>query len=374
MWRHHALPSIVWRSENPDLAHFSLPDSVSWFEAPIVCRFETEEEFQETKLLEEQMKKKTRKDNDDELDDAEEEEVNVQETKKKENVIRKPAKERQVKVVEDFNLLDVPKKINLKPLLEEFVIPMIPDGYEIKFEPKKSYDLGRKSHKDKIYTIDDVVYQTEQPRSLFPSCNTRKILKVVKNRSRFELSAGLEFSSDEENDESMYSVDSDQMLSNTNSYMFSKFMRDLEDLIDMEIPTFERKIAEMSSNLSMTSETNEKGTIDRKDSGLSLTKTNSKSLLDELSEGDSEAESNTDNDEQEEENAAMSIIDAMVKDANVKRCSGRWSTRDIHDVKFNEDKLTIQFRTGRLGSFAFASSRHSNFPYQSWESKPEFKM
>lgn len=322
------------------------------------------------KLLNEQMKKKVRKD-DEELEDMEEEEVNVQETKK-EKVVRKPAKERKIKIVEDFNLISIPKKINLKPLFEEFVVPMIPDGYEIKFEGKKSYDIGKKIYKDKIYTIDDIVYQTRQPRFLFPNCATKKILKVVKDRSRFELSAGLEFSSDEENDESMYSVDSDQMSGNSNVYMFSSFMRDLEDLIDLEIPSFEKKIAEMSSNLSMTSEVNDK-VNDRKDSGISLAKTNSKSLLDD-SEGDSEAESDTDNEEQDEETANNAIIDNMVKDANIRRCSGRWSTRDIHEVKFNEDKLTIQFRSGRLGSFAFASSRYCNFPYQSWESKPEFKM
>lgn len=349
-----------------------MPDSVCWFEPPIVCRFETEEEFEEVKLLEDLMKKKIRKD-DDELEDIEDEEVNVQETKK-EKVVRKQAKERKIKIVEDFNLIDIPKKVNMQPLFEEFVIPMLPDGYEIKFEPKKSYDIGRKCFKDKIYTIDDVVYQTRQPRSLFPNCSTKKILKVVKDRSRFELSPGLEFSSDEENDESMYSVDSDQMASNANVYMFSKFMRDLEDLIDLEIPTFEKKIAEMSSNLSMASEANEKAAVDRKDSGISLTKTNSKSLLDVSSEGDSEAESDTDNDEQEDEHASNAMIDTMVKDANIRRCSGRWTTRDIHDMKFNEDKLTIQFRTGRLGSFSFASNRYSNFPYQSWESKPEFKM
>jgi cancer susceptibility candidate protein 1 len=326
------------------------------------------------KIIDEQMKKKVRKD-EDELEDVEEEEVKVQ-VKTKETVVPKPAKERRVKVVEDFNLLDIPKKINLKPLFEEFVIPMMPDGYEIKFEPKKSFDIGRKCYKDKIFSIDDVVYQTRQPRPLFPNCATRKVLKVVKDRSRFETSPGLELSSDEENDESMYSQDSDQTALNPSVYMFSKFMRDLEDLIDLEIPTFEKKIAEMSSNFSMTSEVNDKASpgIDRKDSGISLTKTNSKSLLDVSSEGDSEAESDTDNEEQDEENVGIAAIDVTVKDANMKRCSGRWSQRDIHDVKFNEDKLTIQFRAGRLGSFALASSRYSNFPYQSWEAKPEFKM
>lgn len=280
------------------------------------------------KLLEEQMKKKIRKD-DDELEDDDEEVKTVQEAKK-ENVVRKPTRERKIKIVEDFNLIDVPKKINLQPLFEEFVLPMLPDGFEIKFEPKKSYDLGRKSFKDKIYTIDDIVYQTRQPRSLFPNCSTRKILKVVKDRARFELSPGLEFSSDEENDESMYSVDSDQLSTNSNVYMFSKFMRDLEDLIDSEMPTFEKKIAEISANLSMTSD-NEKAAIDRKDSAISLTKTNSKSLLDISSEGDSEASSCASEGDaaQDEENMVNAMIDTMVKDANIKRCRGRWSTRDI---------------------------------------------
>jgi len=36
---------------------------------------------------------------------------------------------------------------------------------------------------------------------------------------------------------------------------------------------------------------------------------------------------------------------------------GKWSTRDVHDTKFNEDKLSIQFRTGRLG-------KKLNAPYQ----------
>lgn len=152
-------------------------------------------------------------------------------------------------------------------------------------------------------------------------------------------------------------------------------MRDLEELIDIEQPTFEKKILEISSNLSMSAAENDRKSsiTDRKDSGLSLTKTNSKSLL-EGSDDDSDAESGTDDDEEENrEIARCSLIDSIVKEANIARCRGRWSTRDVHDVKFNEDKLTIQFRTGRLGSFALALNRYCNFPFQSWELKPEFK-
>lgn len=311
----------------------SLSSHVSWFEPPIVCRFETEEEFFLMKQLDEEETKKKRRDDDD-LDEVEEDEDVKKKPVQKETIVSKPIKAREIKVVEDFNLLDMPKKVNLKPLFEEFIIPMMPDGYEIKYEPKKSTTsfVGgtarrRSCYTDRIYSIDDIVYQTRQPRSLFPNCKTKKILKIVKRRTRYELSTEQEPSSDEENDESMYSnsVDSDQFESmrKISIYMFSKFMRDLEDLVDVAMPILERKIAEMSSNLTMSgAEINEKSSTaaaDRKDSGISLTKANSKSLL-EISFEDSDQDSTEDDEEENQEIAKFSLIDTIVKEANLKRC------------------------------------------------------
>lgn len=48
-----------------------------------------------------------------------------------------------------------------------------------------------------------------------------------------------------------------------------------------------------------------------------------------------------------------------------------WSTEDIHDIKYNEEKQTITFRTGRLGLHGLAGYRFVNLPFQSWELKPE---
>ncbi|XP_076750926.1 dynein axonemal intermediate chain 7 [Xylocopa sonorina] len=48
-----------------------------------------------------------------------------------------------------------------------------------------------------------------------------------------------------------------------------------------------------------------------------------------------------------------------------------WSTRDVHDIKFNEEKQTIAFRTGRLGVHGLAAYKYANLPFQSWELKPE---
>ncbi|KOC68038.1 Cancer susceptibility candidate protein 1 like protein [Habropoda laboriosa] len=51
-----------------------------------------------------------------------------------------------------------------------------------------------------------------------------------------------------------------------------------------------------------------------------------------------------------------------------KRC---WSTKDVHDVKYNEEKQTIAFRIGRLGVHGIAAYKYANLPFQSWELKPE---
>lgn len=43
----------------------------------------------------------------------------------------------------------------------------------------------------------------------------------------------------------------------------------------------------------------------------------------------------------------------------------------MHDIKYNEEKQTIAFRTGRLGVHGLAAFKFINIPFQSWELKPE---
>lgn len=56
---------------------------------------------------------------------------------KRKRSFRIPAKKKEVKIVKNFNLLLIPKNVNLKPLFQEFVNPMIPVGYKIQFKTKK---------------------------------------------------------------------------------------------------------------------------------------------------------------------------------------------------------------------------------------------
>ncbi|XP_053622038.1 dynein axonemal intermediate chain 7 homolog isoform X2 [Plodia interpunctella] len=48
-----------------------------------------------------------------------------------------------------------------------------------------------------------------------------------------------------------------------------------------------------------------------------------------------------------------------------------WTSNYINDFKFNEDKFTVQFRTGVLWPIGIATLRYSNLPYQSWDIKPD---
>ncbi|RZC42436.1 protein CASC1-like [Asbolus verrucosus] len=50
---------------------------------------------------------------------------------------------------------------------------------------------------------------------------------------------------------------------------------------------------------------------------------------------------------------------------------GVWTKREVHDLKHNEEKGSLSFRTGRCGTFALATYRYANLPYQAWELRPE---
>lgn len=50
-----------------------------------------------------------------------------------------------------------------------------------------------------------------------------------------------------------------------------------------------------------------------------------------------------------------------------------WSTQYIYEVKFNEEKQMLSFRAGKMTAFGLAVFKYNNFPYQSWELKPDFR-
>lgn len=49
----------------------------------------------------------------------------------------------------------------------------------------------------------------------------------------------------------------------------------------------------------------------------------------------------------------------------------QWEKTHVHDVKHNEEKCTLTFRTGIFGTIGLACLRYANLPFQAWEVKPE---
>lgn len=105
---------------------FRLPEEVMWFEPPTVCRWETAEETKISELLE---KKR-----------------NLHSAKKK----RAAHKRQPPKVIKDFDLLNMPSGLDLYCLMQEFVVPRLPNGYMVKMgkitvepaKPSKWKNLG----------------------------------------------------------------------------------------------------------------------------------------------------------------------------------------------------------------------------------------
>jgi len=50
-----------------------------------------------------------------------------------------------------------------------------------------------------------------------------------------------------------------------------------------------------------------------------------------------------------------------------------WTTADIHDPKFNEEKQILSFKTGRMAPVGLSTFRFVNLPYQTWELRPDWK-
>lgn len=79
-----------------------------WFEPPSVCRWETAEETKISERMENIFN-------------------NVDTSTK---LKRRSLKDR--KVLEDFNMLNMPCGLDLYCLMQDFVVPRLPNGYEVK--------------------------------------------------------------------------------------------------------------------------------------------------------------------------------------------------------------------------------------------------
>ncbi|XP_041771385.1 dynein intermediate chain CFAP94, axonemal isoform X2 [Anopheles merus] len=365
---------IKQMEENLDklaLVSVQLPENVFWFEPPIVCRWELKEETLESDPNFAKY-----------LDRLEKAQQAARERNERSNL------DRRTKYVEDFNILDVPQHIPLRAIVTDFVIPKLPDSCSIKIsvaedkrraaQPtaaagsgggKRSSKQKRRLHKmPSNVSLGSIVYETKIPDFLYATRNPLRILKVLDRRNRQCYPYAGTSDSDDLDD---YDESDNDVVQNRSTkrkvYMFSSFMKDLDELLESKSPKLQAK---MEQELGAGGPAGGPG----KQSLQVARSDETRTVRGEKGEkGKKPAKSKFDSDDEDVDYGNILEVGNYSMVENDKRYIGKWSTRDVHDVKFNEDKLTIQFRVGRLGSFAFAANRYSNVPYQSWELKPDIK-
>lgn len=212
-----ALPASLERKLLKSLNIFHrLPDEVIWFEPPTVCRWET---IEETEISE-----------------------------KIENKTTEPTKQRSLKMmakkpcrpeilIEDFDLLQIPPKIDMNFIIQEIIVPRLPNGYTIAMSdvsPRKNSlamdnDDESKIKKPKsIQCARDFLIPTGSPRPLFPKLQSKLKFKIVERKTMVESTA------------------------NQSEFLFSKLIQDLDDMRNEQIPRIKRAVDDVSDMASIS--------------------------------------------------------------------------------------------------------------------------
>lgn len=188
-----------------------------WFEPPTVCRWETVDETE----VSEQIENKP---------------TNGQLTKQRSvKMVSKKVERSHVSIV-DFNLLKIPSKIDINFIIQDIIVPRLPDGYTIalsepKCRPSSTAVFSVESEHSvetkptQIQSINDILIATNSPRPLHPK-RAHKVDVTILDRK----------------------VGASQ--SNEREYLFSQLLRDLDDLCDKQEPLIQKKMDDISDILS----------------------------------------------------------------------------------------------------------------------------
>lgn len=271
---------------------------------------------------------------------------------------------KQLKRIPDFNLLNIPSSVDMHEVMTHYIMPRLPDGYRVKADAinvqqqkRRSSllkyampELKRRSQKRDSNVVTELLEPTHSPRYLFPTMSYKKAFQV-------------ELLPEEEPSDGQQEKNGDRK----EVYMLSRFLKDLDNLKLAQCPKFQKTLNEsllLNRKKGSSGKDAAVNTADGDDrtARSDLEMWTSALKIIEADEEDLERESPGSYEEEEDGKCRFckQREDAAKSHANM----GHWSSRDVHDVKFNEDKLTIQFRTGRLGYFGFAANRYSNLPFQ----------
>lgn len=137
--------------------------------------------------------------------------------------------------IPDFNLLRIPPKIDINFIIQDIIVPRLPDGYSIVLSEPKSRPSSSamfsnendtvKKEPIQIESTKDFLIPTNSPRPLHPKCHSKFIVKVLHGKPC-------------------------ESNPNEPEYLFSQLLQDLDDLHDKQQPQIQKFMEEMSEILS----------------------------------------------------------------------------------------------------------------------------
>lgn len=139
--------------------------------------------------------------------------------------------------ITDFNLLKIPPKIDINFIIQDIIVPRLPDGYTIALSEPKSRPATSvifsddathvKRDRIQIQSTKDFLIPTNSPRFLHPKRILKFSVKILERNS-------IDVNRDE------------------NEYLFSQLLQDLDDMYDKQQPHIIKQMEEISDILSMS--------------------------------------------------------------------------------------------------------------------------
>ncbi|KAG5679973.1 hypothetical protein PVAND_009508 [Polypedilum vanderplanki] len=378
-----------------------LSDKIVWFEAPTVCRWEKWEDSEEFHQLDSKLQNYN---------------LNYDEIVKneQEKLFNAPSVDHYSKrTFDDFQIManSDDTKIKLSDLIKHYLIPIMPEEFLNHYEKLELFENKQKAwriYKEKealksstandhkeiksasieaLITIDEFLKhfekKHEQPKNLFPkSTDQRKIeveqdvnvLKRVKE-ARKELRKAIKY-------EDIYNSALMEIPLKNEPTALSEFLNEIEEFKLKMIPIFKeiRKESEEKVEVKLPKEVKKgkkaKLKLSAKErlasvaSRKSLAARRSTRFLRKIKKSSTSITNSSKEELSFIDNSSKGDDDDDQKLVLIPHFKGKWTTKDIYEVTYEESTKTLSFYTGKYGIFAFPTRKYLQLPFKSWECYP----
>lgn len=372
-----------------------------WWECPTVCRWEPWEESDEFSALDHEMQ-----DFNLHYDDC---------VKREENKLFSTPITKNInnpKYVRDFDLTSSQNAVKLSTLFRNYLVPIMPNNFDFFDDKLRFYNQQRREWLDELevqkqqdfnrITKEEFtrkfLMKAFRPHELFP-VERRQLLNILDN-PEITKSVISEREKLHKDAKKLKEEDGDEMKPLKNEpQMLSELLQEITATKSKLRPVFRdsestRSISTVSLQISIDLKDQKKDPQNKSQKKLKATPSSKASTTRLLkpfkSKGSifvsksSVASSKVSIAPTIQDSVVPAVSDETTVDDEkspevspnrelklVPHHRGKWSTRDIYEQSYDAETKTMTFYTGRLGTFAFATRKYSNFPLKSWAIGPE---